>query len=782
MSAIRLWVVLLCLPIAADAQVVTGSIAGVVQSQDGGGIGGVTVSLAGTERTAITGEDGTFAFDDVPEGGYSVVCRLGDRPEARSEVRVPAGERAEVTVTADWQVTFADTITVSASRRPERIVEAPGAVTVVGDDVIRLEGAAGQIPKLLEFTVGVQVTQSGLYDFNLNTRGFNQTLTRRVQTLMDGRDVSIPFVASQEWLSMSLLSDDLASVELLRGPSAALYGANSFNGVLNLVTKPPNGSEGGRLSLVAGELSTLRAEVRWAGELAPGWYAKILGGHAESGSFTQSRDASVEYPGLALEAVPLPANDSEIDSGLLRIDRELSRSRSIVVEGGISKGGGDVRLSPPGRTFVPDLERTWTRLDYSAPRYNFLAYTNTRKAPDQVFLSANSRLFLDEENWQVELQTNRDLPGSRGRWVGGFSYGEETVDSADRGGMQTLVGRRVESNAKAVFAQLDRPFGDRLKLVLAARWDESTLHNAELSPKGSLVYAINPSQTLRLTYNQAFQAGNYGELFVAIPAAPPLDLSAVESALAPLLGGVPLGLGSVPILALGNEDLDVEQIRSIEAGYSGILGRSVFLTVDYYRNQIKDFISDLAVGTNPAFGPYRAPAQLPPAVAAEVSALLNSLVPGLSNGPSGGPALVLSYGNAGEVESQGVESSLQWQIQNAWALDLNYSWFEVTDRSDDAKFEANAPRNTVSLGLTYRRGPFASSLHYRWVEEHDWASGVYVGTVPSYKVANLAASYDLSDRWSLGLDVSNLFNEAHYELFGGDVLKRRALGYVTVSW
>ena len=60
---------------------------------------------------------------------------------------------------------------------------------------------------------------------------------------IDGRDPAAGFLGSQDWATSSSVMDDAANIELLRGPSAALYGANAFNGVLNVLTKPPRGSE-----------------------------------------------------------------------------------------------------------------------------------------------------------------------------------------------------------------------------------------------------------------------------------------------------------------------------------------------------------------------------------------------------------------------------------------------------------------------------------------------------------------------------------------------------------
>jgi hypothetical protein len=43
-------------------------------------------------------------------------------------------------------------------------------------------------------------------------------------------------------------------------------------------------------------------------------------------------------------------------------------------------------------------------------------------------------------------------------------------------------------------------------------------------------------------------------------------------------------------------------------------------------------------------------------------------------------------------------------------------------------------------------------------------------------------NYPITARLTLGVDVANLLDHAHYEMFGGDLLRRRALAHATVSW
>ena len=75
-------------------------------------------------------------------------------------------------------------------------------------------------------------------------RGFNDPFNRRVLTLVDGRDVSMPSLGTQEWAAIGFPLDDLESAELIRGPGSALYGTDAFNGVLDLITRAPQAQPG----------------------------------------------------------------------------------------------------------------------------------------------------------------------------------------------------------------------------------------------------------------------------------------------------------------------------------------------------------------------------------------------------------------------------------------------------------------------------------------------------------------------------------------------------------
>ena len=777
-----------------------GTIEGTVTRDDGRGIGGVTVVLSELGRVEITGGDGGFTFRNVPDGSYNLALSLGDNATSTT-VDVSGGATANADVAVDWDVSFAETITVySASRRRERVVDAPAAVTIVPEEEILREANSGQLPKVIEFTPGVEVTQSGIHDYNMNTRGFNSSLNRRVQVIVDGRDPSVPFLGSTEWAYLSNMQN-MASVELVRGPSSALYGKNAFNGVLNLITKAPRDIDGGRFTLTGGELSTLRADLGWGTGLGGDWYLKLGGQYSEGDAFTKARNVSPsnrEYAGLPGELV---AANNAYDSAHfdLRLDKYFG-NYLLSLEGGTFDSTGGVVVTGIGRVNLQDAERNFFRFNLSGSHFNVLAYHNDRASPDQIALSSGGRIFLDTDNQHIEVQGNGEFNDGKIRVVGGASYRETSIDTGNFQGRQTLTFAPVDSDSSAAFGQADFQLNDQLKLVLAGRYDESSLHESKVSPKAALVWGIAPNHTMRFSYNEAFQVANYSEFFLDAPTflptpagpIPAIDLRAIELGLCQGLLGISCGFGQpVGVRALGNANLELEEITAYEIGYSGIFGSNAYMTVDYYSNELKNFITDLtpnAFGSiNPAFGPYTLPNGSPaPAIVQQTLAgALGPLIAFLSNNVDGTPIFALaSYTNAGAVDTEGVDIGLNVYHEN-FVFDFTYSWFNFNVKELGvlrSPIIPNAPKHKYAMGLTYNGDKYTASAKYRWVDSFEWEAGAFAGPVPTYSVLNLSGSYEVTENVSFGVNISNFLEDKHWESFGGDIIERRALGYVTVNW
>ncbi|MEP6713987.1 MAG: TonB-dependent receptor [Terriglobia bacterium] len=762
-----------------------GQIAGVVTGKDRTGIGGVTVTLTtgGAESgSTISDEQGRFRFDNLKPGTYAINYALGDGTADEPSVAVRAGETTSVATPVTFDFGKVATITVySASRQRERLIDAPAAVSSVSDTDVRLYAASGAIPNAIAALPGVTSGQAGLFDYNLNVRGMNTALNRRIQTLVDGRDPSIMFLSSQDWAALSVMTDDLEPIEMLRGPSGALYGANSFNGVISIRTKDARDNPGGTLRVSFGDPAQYKAEALWATALGNGYYLKLTGGFNRAESFAQSRNSTVEYPGIPMESIPLSTRTTDVSAGAARIEKYFSNGRNLSLEGGAASMDGLLLLTSTGRSFADGL-RTWSRFHLEDSRWDVLGWSNTRRSDDVAGLGSGTLLTEHENAGGTETRYRRSV--GKNRFVAGVDYAVESVNTANSKGIQTLLSQPVLTNKGAVFGQMDRKVTEALSLELSGQVDLSTLHSPQFSPRVAAVYAISPSHSVRVSYNEGFQVASHIEFFVYVPAGPPLDLSAIAGAVAPLTGNVSLGLSSVPLIAQGNPNLLVEHNRTLEFGYKTILRKQGFFAVNYYHSWMSDFISDAYPGANPAIPRYKAPASLPAAVQGIVAETLNGIVPGLSNLPDGAPYIAISLTNAGRVQSEGVEAEISSQVLHNWQVGANYSYFNFKpgEQASGTQVHPNAPRHTGVVFGGFRSARLNADLRLRRVEHMYWANGLYTGPVPGYSIVDLAGMYDVTRHYKLGIQVDNLLNNAHYEVFGGDILKRRVLGYVAYTW
>jgi len=778
-----------------------GALHGRVVRQDGTPLPGVMVVLKETGAVAWTTAEGAYRFDQVAAGTATLNLSLGGYSTEAVATAVAGTDVAVPDTPVDWPLSFVETILVgAASRQLEPITDAPASVVAIGAKEIERQSGQAQLPLLLASSAGVQAPQSGLYDFNVNARGFNDMANRRVRVEVDGRDGSQPSVmGNTDWASLPQALGEFEQVEFVRGPGGALYGQGALNGVLSLRSKDPASSLGGRARVTLGELGTQRFDVRHAGALGSGWYFKGLGGYLQSDDFAVSRVDAVEYaPGqLPREAVPLPTDRLKVAYGSGRLDKHLNAGSALVMEGGWTYKEGPVTVSNLGRYQALNVNFPWARGEYRSASWRVTgAYTGS-EINEQLGLSTGANVYMSSSNVQLDAQTTRLLFGGKGQLLAGASYNRQHADSADPQGRQTALPAPQSVDNGAAYGQLGYQASEKLKLSVAARVDGSTLTRTTFSPRVAAIWELSVGHRVRAAYSDAYKAPALLESRLYTAIAPPLDLSALETALAPVLGGTSLGFGAIPLLAVGNEALDVEQVRSLEFGYGGTIGLRTFVQAAYYHNWHDTFTSGLLpqVGTslgrlNPDYGPYQTPSTLSPVSAAIVQGTLRQVLPpqlyaSMSNAADGAPIFaVLSLGNFGTARTQGLELSSLTVLPSGWRVEFGYSWFDadVEVSSPETPLEPNTPPHQASAGVVYVAPRFDAGGRLRWVHEFDWVSGVFAGPVPSYTVVDAQTNVKLTGQLTLGVDVANLFDNDHYEMFGGDLLGRRALAHLTVGW
>ncbi len=169
----------------------------------------------------------------------------------------------------------------SVSRRNEKLVDAAAAVQVLtGDRIIR--SGAMTLPDALRLATGLQVSQLDGREWAISARGFASLSAEKMEVSQDGRSLYGPLFSGVLWDVQSVALDDLDRIEIVRGPGAALWGANAVNGVINIVTKPAVQTQG---SIVGTTLGARERQgfVRHGGATGAGGFYRIYAHGWETG-------------------------------------------------------------------------------------------------------------------------------------------------------------------------------------------------------------------------------------------------------------------------------------------------------------------------------------------------------------------------------------------------------------------------------------------------------------------------------------------------------------------
>lgn len=701
-----------------------------------------------------------------------------------------------------------DITVFGASRRQQKITEAPAAVSVVTSNELARATSHGQVAKTIEGIQGVDVVQSGMNDFNVNMRGFNNSINRRVLVLLDGRDPSTPLLNLVEWNSFQTNMGDIASIEVVRGPGSALYGSNAYNGVINITSSAPKDIQGTRVSLTGGQFNTFRGDIRHAGGFGSLYYKLNAGYSTQSQSWVNSRDTTkggvLEYPGLARDVTGNRAgvgNITSIDSlinanrnatnmfGSARFDYELNTDERLTAELGFSRYGGEYFVNQTGRILINDVEKPFVRLAYNTSSLNIQAHWNRRNTiTPQIVMNAAASSAERSDVYVIDAQWNGTFMNDAMKLIIGASHEYQAVYTSLLGALPLLNPDGLHNNFSGVYAQAELDIMPSLRFVGAARIDRSTFFDTQFSPKAALVFSPIQDHTFRLTLNRSFLRPSYADLYRYSPAGAPVNLAAIDTLISSRNGIAPLGLSrTTPQWNLGNPNIQVETAMSYEFGYKGIINKDFFVTVDAYLNRRTNFISVPLGGLAPdVYSPVRyANQQANDELKAELDKINRLFYDRLARMPQTGlPALIITPKNIGVINEYGLEFGLNYYIMNGLIFQGNYAYLDFTVEENalqTQKIVPNTSPHRVNMGLQYEKNGFEVGAQVRGVKGFTWVAGLFEGYVPEYWLVNLNLGYTISPTIKVGATIFNALDRRHYQIFGGTILQRMGTMNLTVN-
>ena len=799
---------------------------------DGRPLSGVVVAVQGLGLSVATDATGRYVLSRVPAGQQLLQFRRIGFAAREVTVIVTAGTPATADAVLDPQPIDLGTVVVEGvSRAPERMIDAPAAVDVVRPATAEPLSITGQVPLALARVPGLDVTQSGMNDFNVNARGFNTMLSRKMLVLQDGRDLATALVIRQTWGALAAPLEDLGRIEVIRGPGSALYGANAYNGVINITTPPARDVVGTKLTLGGGELGTARADLRHAGVSLNGRLGvRVNLGYTRSDDWTRSRTAKdgsdwkEEYAPTAATPPTSPgpervalngqttdaATGRALDTpdplvtvyGSARVDYYAANRSIVTLEGGAAQEENPVFTIGSGRNQARRLVRPWARLAWDAGGSGVSAWYSGFSLPEMVRLASGEPVYTSEAAFHLEGRTRQSFAREAGRLVVGASVQDNEVNSKG-----TILGPAYDDRSDqyyGAFAQLEYRVG-LVRVIGAVRWDDANLYAPQLSPKAAFVFTPTKNHALRVSVNRAFLTPSLPTLFAASAAGTGVqNLSAIEAQLradpsvGPALAAVPNGTlftnsAAVPESSLGNPVLAPQTVTSYEAGYKGQIGWRAFITLDAYAARIENFTTSMLPGVNPMYPRWTAPPEVPaPDRATVESAVRNALAPrgsavqnGLTRLPDATTAVVLSFANVGTVDEWGVEFGSSISLSRVLTTSASYAWYNSAIRDNVAGnvLSPNTPRNKGVISLTYAgRQGIDVGVDARIVSGYHWTMGLWDGDIPASQMVNLSAGYRINPHLRVFANATNLFDQQHFEVYGGSVIGRRVLAALTSTF
>jgi len=266
---------------------------------------GATVLVKGTNKGGIADLTGKYLINNVPTGTYTLQISYVGYQDLTQEVTITDGQVADVGA-ANLESTSVGLkeVQVFASIVDDR--KTPIAVSAIGAKEIQERYSGADIADIVKSTPGVYSTEGagGYGDNEVYIRGFDQS---NVAFLINGVPVNDMENGRMFWSNFAGLSEITRQIQVQRGLGASKLAISSIGGTINMITKPADRREGGKLEYQMGT-GSWNQRLRFTyntGILDGGWAVSFQGSRTTTNSnligLSSSEQGSV-YPGAFTDA------------------------------------------------------------------------------------------------------------------------------------------------------------------------------------------------------------------------------------------------------------------------------------------------------------------------------------------------------------------------------------------------------------------------------------------------------------------------------------------------
>ena len=182
-------------------------VKGNVTDTEGSPLTGVNILIKGTNIGSTTNADGNFKITASDKNSTLIFSFIGFKT-----LEYQLNGKTEISVEMNATATDLDQVVVSASRKKEKVLEAPASITVISAKELESTISLTATDHLYSAS-GVDVSKTGLTSSNVVTRGFNNVFSVAVLTMVDNRVASVPSLRVNSSQMIPGNNDDIASIE-----------------------------------------------------------------------------------------------------------------------------------------------------------------------------------------------------------------------------------------------------------------------------------------------------------------------------------------------------------------------------------------------------------------------------------------------------------------------------------------------------------------------------------------------------------------------------------------
>ena len=508
-------------------------------------IPGVNVIIDGTNIGTVTDFDGNFVINTSQDTPLTLVISYVGYSAQRVDV-TSAGQDINVSLSAGQNL---EEIIVSASRRAQKVTDAPASVSVISSRQIENSAQVAEPSRILVSVPGVQIQQQTANSLNIEMRAGSGVFGTSTYVMRDNRGLITPAAGTFFSFQQGLSNLDLASVEVVRGAAGVLYGPGVTSGVVHFRSKSPIDYTGNAISMWAGELNTIGSEIRIARANDDKTFGWKINARLNSGDdFTYDNEAElapkvgginsiIRQPIISNNYVDVAATAANGDvlydfSGgnaiidtysNIAFDTNLewrpNEDTNYQVSAGVTNGGGlffqDLGIGyADGSTYWGQVQATMGNWYAQA----FIDHNDGGGTDNPTFLYGTGlRQVAKRTTMEAQIQYNFDMPWLfDSEWTVGYDYRNTDSDSE-----YTLWGRNEDSDdyiTNGIYGQGTLTMSEKVDLVVAGRYDQASFISAgEFAPRAALVYKPSEKTTWRLSYNKALSGPSALQMYIDFP-------------------------------------------------------------------------------------------------------------------------------------------------------------------------------------------------------------------------------------------------------------------------